>query len=236
MSCGGEPLLHSLWDDPERLTGLYRTQLFDPAFLAELRLLPTEYVYFYYRTERALKNLERAGESRGSVLARLNERLFADLARAERDPTEIYRDYLAERDAGYLQIESGSATPLSRTATADLTGYDKIALAVVRAIHFGTGEILPLDVANRGNIAGLEDDDVVEVPCVVDANGPHPLHVPPIPDSVSELIVRVKKYERLTIRAGLTGTPESARQALAANPLVASPDLAEHLISAMEVM
>ncbi len=234
VSCGAEPLLQTLWDEPERLTGLYRTPLFDPAFLAELRLLPTEYVYFYYLTERALQNLQRAGESRGAVLVRLNERLFADLARADRDPTEVYRGYLAERDSGYLQIESGSPVAIQPSATAELTGYDKIALAVVRAIHFGTGATLPLDVPNRGNIAGLEDDDVVEVPCVVNADGPHALHVPPVPESVSELIVRVKKYERLTVQAGLTGTTESARAALATNPLVASPDLAEHLISAME--
>ena len=44
----GRPQLAKLWEDPERLGGLYRTDLFAPAFLAELRLLPTEYGYFYY--------------------------------------------------------------------------------------------------------------------------------------------------------------------------------------------
>jgi 6-phospho-beta-glucosidase len=234
VSHGGRPQLGALWDDPGRLAGLYRRDLFDPALLAELRLLPTEYVYFYYRTERAVENLRRAGESRGVVIARLNARLFEALASGPYDPARVYRDYLAERDATYMQLESGSTEALAPPPAAAVTGYDRIALAVVRGIHFGTGHVLPLDVPNRGNLADLEDDDVVEVPCVVNADGPHALHVPPIPEATRELLVSVKEYERLTVRAALEGSAELAVEALVRNPLVGRRDLAECLIA--EVM
>jgi 6-phospho-beta-glucosidase len=231
---GGRPRLGALWDDPDRLADLYRRDLFDPAFLAELRLLPTEYVYFYYRPERAIESLHRAGESRGVMIARLNARLFEALASGPDDPARVYRDYLAERDATYMQLESGSTEALAPPPAAAVTGYDRIALAVVRGIHFATGQVLPLDVPNRGNLADLEDDDVVEVPCVVNADGPHALHVPPIPEAARELLVPVKEYERLTLRAALEGSSELAVEALVRNPLVGRRDLATRLIA--EVM
>jgi 6-phospho-beta-glucosidase len=231
---GGRPRLAALWEDPGRLASVYRRDLFDPAVLAELRLLPTEYVYFYYRTERAVENLRRAGESRGVMIARLNARLFEALVSRPDDPAKVYRDYLAERDATYMQLESGSKEALAPPPAAAVTGYDRIALAVVRGIHFGTGQVLPLDVPNRGNLADLEDDDVVEVPCVVNADGPHALHVPPVPEAARELLVPIKEYERLTVRAALEGSTRLAVEALVRNPLVGRRDLAERLIA--EVM
>ncbi len=231
---GGKPQLAQLWVDPERLRSLYRTNFFDPAFLADLRLLPTEYGYFYYETARAIENLQQAGESRGVMLTRLNAKLFEALTSGEGDPATVYREYLATRDESYMQLESGSKKPLAPPASAAVTGYDRIALAVIRAIHFNASAVLPLDVANRGNIAELEDDDVVEVPCLVNADGPHALNVAPVPDAVRDLLVQMKTYERLTVRAALEGSRELALEALATNPLVGRRDVAEQLVT--EVM
>jgi 6-phospho-beta-glucosidase len=230
----GEPQLGALWGEPERLRGLYRTDFFDPAFLADLRLLPTEYGYFYYQTARALESLQRAGESRGVMLTRLNAKLFETLRSGEGDPPTVYREYIAARDASYMQLESGSPKPLSPPPSAEVTGYDRIALAVIRAIHFNTNAVIPLDVANRGNIRELEDADVVEVPCAVNAAGPYALNVAPVPDSARDLLVQMKTYERLTVRAALESSRELALEALATNPLVGSRDVAERLVA--EVM
>ena len=70
-----------------------------------------------------------------------------------------------------MQIESGSAAPIARSPWAELTGYDKIALNVIRAIHFNSNAIIPLNVPNRGALRDLADTDIVEVPCVVNTNG-----------------------------------------------------------------
>jgi len=164
------------------------------------------------------------------MLARLNAGLFEALAGGKGDPATVYRDYLAARDASYMQLESGSEEPLAPPAAAAVTGYDRIALAVIRGIHFNTSAVIPLDVANQGNLTDLEDDDVVEVPCVVNADGAHALNVPPIPEAVRGLLVQVKEYERLTVRAALEGSAALAVEALARNPLVGRRDLAERLV------
>ena len=229
----GEPQIHRFWDRPELLDRLYRAPLFPRELLLRLRLLPTEYCYYYYRPADAFENLQKAGQTRALVIKDLNARLFAALARGDEDPVGVYERYVAARDAGYMQLESGSRAPLARSPWAQLTGYDKIALQTVRAIHENSGTLLPLNVRNRGNLPELEADDCIEVTCAVNANGALPLYSGPVPDVARGLLVQVKDYERLTVAAALARDPELAAQALARNPLVASPDLARQLVAAM---
>lgn len=229
----GVPQLHHLWAEPARLARVYRTPLFEPDFLRELRLLPTEYVYFYYSGERAVANMRRAGNSRGRVIERLNLQLMDDLAKAERDPVDVYEAYIAARDAGYMQIEAGSSAPRVKSPWAEVTGYDRIALNTVRAIHFNSGAIIPLNVDNRGNIPELAADDVVEVPCVVNANGAWPLHVGPVPEQARGLLQQVKEYERHTVQAALTGDAALTRRALLSNPLVPTSRAADALLTSL---
>jgi 6-phospho-beta-glucosidase len=228
----GEPQLSRLWGRPDLLRKVYRAPLFDADYLSELRLLPTEYVYYYVRSRHASENMRLAGQTRGQVIAQLNEGLFEDLSKSGVDAVARYEQYLATRNAGYMQIESGSAVALAASPWAALTGYDKIALSVVRAIHFNNGAVIPLNVRNNGNLP-LEPDDCVEVPCVVNANGAWPAHVPPPPPRIAEFIQRVKHYERLTIDAAGAQTPQAAVEALAANPLVADRVLAHVLYDAL---
>lgn len=229
----GEPQLHRLWEEPGRLARIYRSPLFAREFLRQLRLLPTEYVYYYYRSADAYANVSRSGTSRARVIEGLNRHLFDALAAAAEDPVAVYERYIAARDAGYMQIESGSQAPRHSSPWSELTGYDKIALNTVRGIHFNSNAIIPLNVDNRGNLPDLADDDVIEVPCVVNDNGALPLHSGVVPDVVRDLLVQVKDYERLTVGAALSRDMGAATQALARNPLVPDADTAARLVGAL---
>ena len=228
---GGVAQLQRLWPDPDRLRAIYRVPLFEPSFLQELELLPTEYVFYYDQPARAFDNVQRAGRSRGQVIEELTHSLFESLAEPGADLVARYKAYLFARSAGYMQIESGSRVPSMPAPAIGLSGYDRIALGVVRAIHFNANAIIPLSVANRGTIPLLLDDDIVEVPCVVNANGARPLQVDRIPGRVAPLLTQVRDYERLTVRAALAQSREGARAALVRNPLVADPTTADRLIA-----
>jgi 6-phospho-beta-glucosidase len=229
----GEPQLHRLWNDPARLEAAYRDTLFEVERLQRLRLLPTEYLYYYYRPDVALEHMRRAGTSRGAVVAALTESLFDDLTRGVADPTARYERYLAARDGSYLQTETGSTTPRIKPAWAELSGYDKIALMTMRGIVHDTGEVIPLDVTNDGNFPFLRSKDVIEVPCAVGRNGPRALHVAPIPEHCELLITQVKEYERATVAAALSGTREDRVRALRLSPLGGAPERAPELIDAL---
>jgi 6-phospho-beta-glucosidase len=229
----GEPQLHRLWADAESLRRVYKVPLFDSVSLRELKLLPTEYVYYYDQPTRAFDNVRRAGRGRGQVIEELTRALFESLAQPGADLVAIYKSYLWTRSAGYMQIESGADTPSAPAPSTGLSGYDRIALGVLRAIHFNTNTIIPLSVANEGNIGGLLAGDVVEVPCVVNANGARPLHVGRVPERIVPMLTRVKEYERLTVRAALEPSLEAAREALVHNPLVPDRATAAALIDGL---
>jgi len=235
----GRGELHRIWDDEARLQSAYRAPLFETERLRELKLLPTEYLYYYYRPEVALANMRRAGSSRGQAVAKLTDEFFADVrsatasAVAGDDGLDRYQQYLAARDGSYMQIETGASTPRIKPDWAELSGYDRIALMTMRAIVHDQGAIIPLDVANRGTLPFLDDDDIVEVPCRVSKDGPTPQPVAPIPDHPRELIERVKAYERATVAASLTGDREQLVDALALNPLVSSREQSARLVEAL---
>ena len=69
----GEDVTGKLLSKPELLRGLYSADLFDPALIQTLRLIPTEYVFFYYGHRKAYQNQVRSGATRGAELERLNQ-------------------------------------------------------------------------------------------------------------------------------------------------------------------
>ncbi|MBW8862696.1 MAG: hypothetical protein JF601_10070 [Acidobacteria bacterium] len=226
----GEPQLHRLWNDADRLQTIYKVPLFDAAALRQLQLLPTEYVYYYDQPARAFESVRRAARTRGQVIDALTTALFESVRRSAVDSVEHYRAYLAARSAGYMTLESGSPPAAHAPWQPQMSGYDKIALAVVRAIHANANDIIPLSVVNRSTIADLGDSDVVEVPCVVNGNGARPLHVGTVPERVRILLQQVKEYERRTVAAALAPSVDAARAALAANPLVPNRAVAAALV------
>lgn len=229
----GQGQLHRIWDDDAKLRSAYRAPLFEPERLRAMKLLPTEYLYYYYRPDVALANMKRAGTSRGEAVAKLTEEFFQDLTTPRpQDLVVRYQQYLAARDASYMQLETGSA-PRITPNWAELSGYDRIALITIRAIVNNQGAIIPLNVPNRGTFPFLESEDIIEVPCRVDKNGPQPQLVAPIPDGPRELIEQVKTYERASVRAALTGDRSDQIEALALNPLVSSHAKATQLVDAL---
>jgi 6-phospho-beta-glucosidase len=231
--CRGLPQLWRLWADVSRAASIYRVPLFEPSALQQLRLLPTEYLFYYYRPQQAFENMTRAAQTRGAAIAALNDALLHDLASAGADAPAVYERYLAERSGTYMQAESGSSAAIAPLPPSALSGYDKIALAVVRAIHLNTNTTIPLNVRNGSTLPDLDADDIVEVPCAVGANGARPLSAGRVPDRVRDLLLQVRDYERLTVRAATSRAHADAVEALAANPLVGERGLAERLLMAL---
>ena len=229
----GVPQLHRLWDDPVRLASVYRDQLFEIDRLQNLRLLPTEYLYYYYRPETALDHMRRAAANRGAIVARLTEALFSDLARGVADPLSRYDEYLSARDATYLQAETGSTAPRVKPPWAALSGYDRIALMTMRAIAGDLGDVIPLNVRNRGTVSFLADEDVIEVPCALDRHGPRAQRVETVPEHCRALMTQVKEYERATVVAALSGSRDDRLRALGLNPLAGPQDRQPALADAL---
>ncbi|MEJ7708973.1 MAG: hypothetical protein WKF84_03755 [Pyrinomonadaceae bacterium] len=226
------------------LRGMYNADLFDPALIRDLRLVPSEYLFFYYSHDRARRNQLAASTSRGQEIERLNEILFADLhqkikAQQHAEALNVYREYLRQRSASYLRLEANAEPDASERAKAmedpfdAATGYHRIAIDVLKALVNEQPAHLIVNVRNKGAIADLAPDDVVEVPCLVDRQGAFPLAVGSLPETVRGLTMAVKTYERTAIRAAVEKSYELARLALLVNPMIGQWEVGDRVLAAL---
>ena len=230
----GAELLPKVLSSPEIIQKCYRHGLFPPEFIQQLGLLPTEYLYFYYFPHAAYKNTQRSGQSRGQAIATMNDRLFQILVHApELKLVEIYEDYLRERNASYFSIEAtaGERRKEHQELYSEFSGYERIALLVLEALHAESPSLIPLTVRNGRALEDLEPNDAVELPCQVSSRGVQVLPVGRAPEAVCSLLLQVKEYERLTVRASVDHSREMALAALEKNPLVARPEVARQVLA-----
>jgi 6-phospho-beta-glucosidase len=235
----GEDITDRLLNDPALLRTLYPAGLFDPALIQTLRLIPTEYLFFYYSQRTAYRNQQKAGASRGEELARLNTRLFEDLgALTDSEALDAYRAYLQQRNASYMKLEGQAGSAFSAAENEPdpfeaATGYHRIALDVMTGLLSDQPREIVLNVLNKAAIDDLESDDIVEVPCDVDQSGAHPRRTGRLPESVRGLTLAVKAYERTAIRAALEGSRAMAQLALLEYPSIAQWEIAGELLSSL---
>jgi 6-phospho-beta-glucosidase len=233
----GEDVTERLLKDDGLLRSLYPSQLFPPALIRSLRLIPTEYLFFYYRQQAALKNQIAAAATRGEELLKLNSGLMLELeSHVRRGDIEgalrVYRAYLNRRNASYMHLEADGMSAFEQPdfdwdPFEGATGYHRIAVDVISALSGSEPARLVLNVRNQKTIEELEAGDVVEVPCVVDKSGPRPLPIGRLPSAVAGLTIALKTSERLTIEAAVQQQPAKAILALWTNPIVRDWDAAQ---------
>jgi 6-phospho-beta-glucosidase len=218
---GGHDLLPALLADDAALESIEEGRLFGAEWLRTLGAIPNEYLYYFYFTAEAVAGM-RAG-ARGELLERAQSEFYA--GDGDRDALAAWRATRDERERTYM-AEAGVERDEEPGG-----GYEGEAMAVVEAIAGDTRAVLILNTANRGALRCLGDDSVVEVPCVVDATGAHPVAVGEVPGHQAALIGAVKAVEEATIAAALQRSSRLAVEALALHPLVPSVGLAREIFA-----
>ncbi|SKB46350.1 6-phospho-beta-glucosidase [Arthrobacter sp. 49Tsu3.1M3] len=254
LEAGGRDALPELLANPAALSEFEEGRLFPPGLLASLGCLPNEYLFYYYDTVRAVAGMRAAGQTRGESIARQQAELYPRLAAAGAEAYALWEDARRSREEGYL---AEARTPGERRDETDLAGggYERVALAAMRALSGGGGADLILNTRNAVTAAaaagaepggagsgaqvvpavpGLPADAVVEVPCRVTPDGAVPVPQDRPGPAQLDLLLRVKDVERLVVEAATTGRREAALAAFARHPLVDSEVLAGKLLAGYE--
>ncbi|MHB8071638.1 MAG: family 4 glycosyl hydrolase [Candidatus Cryosericum sp.] len=201
---------------------------FSPEFIQRLGKLPNNYIWYYAFKRESLAAVQAMAETRGEEVERCNTQLFADLAVSD-DPLPVYDAYVSGREDGHLAEEFRTAMKLGSGA-----GYSAVAMDVLLGLAGKGARVVPVNVVNRGTIASLALDDVVEVPSLITERLIRPLAVGPIDEDSRLLIQQVKLYERSLVDAVVYHDLAALEGALALNPLVPSPAVARDLIAAFK--
>jgi 6-phospho-beta-glucosidase len=176
-----------------------------PELLLELGAIPSYYLHYFYAHDEVLR-AQLDGVPRAAAVAEIERKLL-----------EMYRDPRLDDKPKLLEQRGGAF-------------YSEAAVGLVRSLGTGDDAIHEVDVRNDGTLAGLADDDVVEVPARVGREGPVPLAQPPLATELLGLVQHVAAYERLTARAAVSGDMVDAKKALLAHPLIGQYELAEALL------
>ncbi|MEK3889204.1 6-phospho-beta-glucosidase [Bacillus sp. FSL K6-3431] len=183
----------------------------DASFLQAMGALPCGYHRYFYMEDDMLKeqleSLEYEG-TRADVVKKVEQDLF-----------ELYKDPNLAIKPPQLQERGGAY-------------YSEAALNLVSSIYNNKGDIQTVNVRNNGVISCLPDEVSVEVNCIIDSQGAHPIQLSTeISPQIRGLLQLVKAYEELTVEAGVTGNYDTAIQALTIHPLVGSIKVAISILN-----
>ncbi|GAB2920452.1 MULTISPECIES: 6-phospho-beta-glucosidase [unclassified Streptomyces] len=227
----GRDELPRLLADPALLASFEEGRLFGTELLRSLGAVPNEYLHYYYANREAVRAYQEAEQTRGAFLRVQQEDFYARMRRPGTPARAAWDRTRAEREATYM-AENREVAGAGERQESDLEsgGYEQVALALMRAVARNERTSLILNVRNRTTLSVLDADAVVEVPCLVDANGAHPVTVSPLPYHAVGLVTAVKAVERAVLEAAGSGSRAAAVQAFALHPLVDSVTVARRLL------
>jgi len=179
------------------------------SLLDELGAIPSYYLRYFYAHDDVLAEQLAGATPRAETVAEIERELLAMYA----DPALTSKPALLERRGGAF--------------------YSEAATRLVRSLASGDGAVHVVDVRNAAAIAGLAEDDVVELPARVDRDGAHPLPQRPLAPELLGLAQHVAAYERLAAEAAVGGERSAARRALLAHPLVGQWGKVEPLLDGL---
>ncbi|WAH36054.1 6-phospho-beta-glucosidase [Alicyclobacillus dauci] len=183
----------------------------DADFLQSLGALPCSYLRYYYMTDDMLAEEIQASKTdgvRAEVVKRVEKELF-----------DLYRDPNLTVKPKQLEQRGGAY-------------YSEAAMNLISSIYNNKRDTQIVNVANNGILPFLPDTASIEVKCVIDSQGAHPVQIDtPIDARIRGLIQIVKAYEELTVDAAVHGDYNAALQALTIHPLVTSAKVAKSLLA-----
>lgn len=212
---------------------------FEKELLRDRKAVLNEYLYYFYYREQAVKNILKADKTRGEQIRDINKNMTAELSEMDVENDfegclEVFNKWYGMREGSYMASETGvkRTTPWKfNIYEEDDGGYAGVALKFIETAQSGTTGTMIMCVPNDGSIDGLDDNDVVEITCDVDANGCRPHKIGKVDEQNLELIRRVKIYERLASKAIRNKDKAAAVQALTLHPLVNSYSIAKELVN-----
>lgn len=226
----GQERLPAVLADDEALDHIEEARLIGKDWVRAIGALPNEYLYYYWHTEEAIAHILDSGRTRGEFLVETQSAFYRDACCAT-SPLSAWQAALRGREETYM----AEARDEERRAE-DVTsgGYQEVALRLMTALATGTPERMILDIGNRhpGGVVvpDLPDEVVVEVPCVVDERGPHPVDIAPLRLAELGMMSSLRASEQAIAEAALTGSTEKAWEGFSIHPLVGSPALGRKLL------
>lgn len=188
------------------------TGIWEPSFIKGLKMIPMSYLQYYWKTSLVIEQEQKSAKTEGTraqVAKRKEDELF-----------EVFRTGDLEKVPKLLSQRGG-------------TGYSRCACNLLYSIYSDKRDVQTVNTASMGSIIGINENDVVEVNCLITKGGPIPLTLGKIPVAVHGIIQQIKSFEKILCEAAVEGNYEKALVAMTINPLVPSDVEAKKILDEM---
>ncbi len=175
------------------------------SLLQRLGAIPSYYLRYFY-AERAVIAEQAIQPPRAQTVMEIESGLLG-----------LYRDPSLTEKPALLEQRGGAF-------------YSEAAIQLVASLVGDTGDVQVVDIRNGATLAGLAEDDVVEVPARIGRDGAVPVDQPPLAPELLGLVQHVAAYERIAASAAAARDLDRARLALLSHPLVREYGLADALL------
>lgn len=118
----------------------------------------------------------------------------------------------------------------SKGMTLEIDEHALYIVDLARAIKFNTHERMLLIVENNGALKNFDSEAMVEIPCLLGANGPEPLVIGEIPRFQKGLMEQQVAVEKLVVEAWVEGSYQKLWQALILSKIVPDAKIAKMLL------
>ncbi|MGO1672409.1 MAG: 6-phospho-beta-glucosidase [Canibacter sp.] len=236
---GAHDRLPELIGDDAKLDVIEEARIVGFDWIRAMKMLPSEYLFYYYLNRESVERIRSDDVTRGQFLAQQQQKFYDDASSMPNRAADLWRAAHREREYTYMaESRDGDERAGRRDADIAAGGYQRVALDLMTALTHGEPARMILGVGNsdvqdgRGRLLPeLSADAVIEVPCLVDRLGIHPIRVQPVRGPELGLMVSVKACEELVIRAVQTRSIDLAWQAIAAHPLIDSIRVAQRVLN-----
>ncbi|WP_018248412.1 family 4 glycosyl hydrolase [Orenia marismortui] len=173
----------------------------DVEWIRSLGIIPLPYLKYYYHHNREVEKAQNKDQLRAQELIQTSE----EIAKSLEDNPESIPELIYQRGAIW---------------------YSDMIVPMIAAIDNDKNEEFILNIANNGLIPGIDDEVIVEVSTIVNANSIRALEVIEVPVNVKSILQQEANYRNLATKAAITQNKDDIIQALVSNPQVDNYDLA----------
>lgn len=159
--------------------------------------MPVGYLDYYYFRDQKIQECKDKEQTRGQECKIIEKELL-----------KLYKNPKLKKKPKQLEERGGAY-------------YSTAAISLIDAIENDKNELHVVDVKNNGALDFMDNDDVVEIKCIVNKDGATPVKIENFDNQyIIGMMKAVKAYEKLTIKAGLNGDYDAALAALMVHPLI----------------
>lgn len=177
---------------------------FDLDLMRNLGAIPNSYLQYYYNREKMVEKLQKQEYVRSELVKEIDAALLEQYKTVDYLPDDL------KKRGGFR--------------------YSYAVVGILKSIHCDESKVHYAVVKNGSVFRELPEDAFIEAPVLVKKEGLYPIHTGSLPQYAVPLVVTMKAYERMCIKAAKKRDKTLLWEAMLMHPLIGCHSIAKPML------